>query len=292
MAGMSASVEMPSHLDLAEKRAALLTNIAAHGSCAVAYSGGVDSAVVAKAACDALGDGAVAITGTSASLAAGELENAEEIARLIGIRHRVIRTDELQQDAYLRNAPDRCYHCKTELYTQLERLLPELGVNVILNGANADDTGDYRPGMTAAAEHSVHSPLLECGITKAEVRQLAADWNLPVWDKPASPCLSSRVAYGEEVTPERLAMIDGAERFLRSKGLKVCRVRYHRSDLARIEVPPEELLPLCEPETRRELATEFRQLGFKFVTIDLEGFRSGSLNDLLQIDSPTTARPQ
>ena len=268
---------------LSAKRSALLANIAAHGSCAVAYSGGVDSAVVAKAAYEALGDKAVAITGASASLSAGELEEAEEVARLIGIRHQVIRTDEFSQESYLRNAPDRCYHCKTELYTQLERVLPELGVKVILNGANVDDTGDYRPGMTAAAEHAVHSPLAECGITKAEVRELAAAWNLPVWDKPASPCLSSRVAYGEEVTPERLAMVEAAEQFLRSKGLKVCRVRYHRGDLARIEVPADELQPLCEPATRQELAAELRRLGFKFVTIDLEGFRSGSLNQLLQI---------
>jgi pyridinium-3,5-biscarboxylic acid mononucleotide sulfurtransferase len=268
---------------IVRKRAALLANIAVHGSCAVAYSGGVDSAVVAKAAHEALGERAVAVTGSSASLAAGELEQAEGIARLIGIRHRVIQTDEFQQPAYLRNAPDRCYHCKTELYMQLERLLPELGVKALLNGANADDAGDYRPGMTAAAEHAVHSPLAECGITKDEVRQLAAEWSLPVWDKPASPCLSSRVAYGEEVNPERLAMIDGAEQFLRSKGLKVCRVRFHRGNLARIEVPPEELLRLCEPDTRRELAAELRRLGFKFVTMDLEGFRSGSLNELLQI---------
>ena len=270
-------------MDLATKRAALLANVAAHGSCAVAFSGGVDSAVVAQAAFEALGDRAVAVTGTSASLAAGEVEQAEEIARLIGIRHHVINTDEFAQDQYLRNAPDRCYHCKTELYTQLERILPELGTKIILNGANVDDEGDYRPGMTAAAEHQVHSPLAECGITKSEVRQLAAQWNLPVWDKPASPCLSSRVAYGEAVTPERLAMIDSAEQFLRRRGLRTCRVRYHRGDLARIEVPPEELLPLCEPQTRRELAAELHRLGFKFVTIDLEGFRSGSLNELLQI---------
>lgn len=270
--------------DFTAKRTALLANIAAHHSCAVAYSGGVDSAVVAKAAYEALGNQAVAITGTSASLAAGELQQAEEIARLIGIRHQVIKTDEFQQPKYLRNAPDRCYHCKTELYTQLEKLLPELGVKVILNGANVDDIGDYRPGMTAAFEHAVRSPLAECGITKAEVRQLAAEWHLPVWDKPASPCLSSRVAYSEEVTPERLAMIDDAEQFLRIRGLRVCRVRYHRGDLARIEVSPEELPRLFEGTVRQDLAREFRQLGFKFVTIDLEGFRSGSLNQLLQIE--------
>ncbi len=269
--------------EVAEKRAALLANIAAHGPCAVAYSGGVDSAVVAKAAFEALGDKAVAVTGASASLAAGELEQAAEIARLIGIRHEVIRTKEFEQPAYLANAPNRCYHCKTELYTQLERVLPDLGVEVILNGANLDDVGDYRPGMIAASEHAVHSPLAECGITKADVRELAAAWNLPVWDKPASPCLSSRVAYGEEVTPERLAMIDAAERFLRAKGLTICRVRYHRGDLARIEIPSNEIQVFCEPTVRSELAAEFRRLGFRFITIDLDGFRSGSLNQLLQI---------
>ncbi len=270
---------------LEAKCAALLANIARHGSCAVAYSGGVDSAVVAKAAQLALGDNAIAVTGTSASLASGELEEASELARLVGIRHLVIATEEFTKDEYLRNAPDRCYHCKTELYSQLIRRLPELGVQVILNGANVDDAGDYRPGMLAAEEHQVHSPLAECGFTKEDVRQLAALWNLPVWDKPATPCLSSRVAYGEEVTPERLAMIDAAEQLLRHNGLRLCRVRYHTGDLARIEVSPMELVRLCSDPLRRELFSELRRLGFKFITLDLEGFRSGSLNQLVQISS-------
>jgi pyridinium-3,5-biscarboxylic acid mononucleotide sulfurtransferase len=264
------------------KRDVLLAALRRLESCAVAFSGGVDSAVVAKAAALSLGDAAVAVTGTSASLAAGELEAAEELARLIGIRHLAISTDELNSPEYLRNAPDRCYHCKTELYTQLERLLPQLGVKTIVNGANADDLGDYRPGMQAASEHRIYSPLADCGITKAEVRELAAGWELPVWDKPATPCLSSRIAYGEEVTPERLAMIDRAERFLRARGLVNLRVRYHKGDLARIEVPLAELPRLCD-ELRRELTAELRRLGFKFVTLDLEGFRSGSLNQLVQI---------
>lgn len=270
---------------LEAKRAELLANITRRGSCAVAYSGGVDSAVVAKAAQLALGDNAIAVTGTSASLASGELEEASELARLIGIRHEVIATEEFTKDEYLRNAPDRCYHCKTELYSQLIRRLPQLGVRVILNGANLDDAGDYRPGMIAATEHQVHSPLAECGFTKEDVRQLAALWNLPVWDKPATPCLSSRVAYGEEVTPERLAMIDAAEQLLRRNGLPLCRVRYHTGDLARIEVPSTELAQLCSDPLRRELFSELRRLGFKFITLDLEGFRSGSLNQLVQISS-------
>jgi len=267
-----------------DKRSALLDSLRRLESCAVAFSGGVDSAVAAKAAALALGDAAVAVTGSSASLAAGEREAAEELARLIGIRHLIIATDELESPDYLRNAPDRCYHCKTELYTQLERLLPKLGVRAIVNGANADDLGDYRPGMSAAAEHRIVSPLADCGITKAEVRELAAGWGLSVWDKPATPCLSSRIAYGESVTPERLAMIDRAEQWLRQHGLANLRVRYHRGDLARLEVPLDELPRLTAGETRRELAAELRRLGFKFITLDLEGFRSGSLNQLVQIE--------
>jgi pyridinium-3,5-biscarboxylic acid mononucleotide sulfurtransferase len=265
------------------KRDALLAAIHDLKSCAVAYSGGVDSAVVAKAAAVALGDKAVAVTGVSASLASGELEAAEELARLIGIRHVVVSTDELASGDYTRNAPDRCYHCKTELYSQLETLLPKLGVAAIVNGANADDLGDYRPGMRAASEHQIHSPLADCGITKAEVRQLAAEWGLPVADKPATPCLSSRIAYGEEVTPQRLAMIDRAEQFLRGLGLANLRVRYHKGDLARLEVPLADLPRLCEGDARERIAAELRKLGFKFVTLDLEGFRSGSLNQLVQI---------
>lgn len=273
---------------LAAKRDRLLALLASYGSCAVAFSGGVDSAVLAKAAQLALGELAIAVTGVSASLAAGELDEARRVAALIGIRHEVLRTDELAQPQYAQNNPDRCYHCKTELYTQLEGLAERLQVAVVVNGANADDVGDYRPGMRAATEHRVASPLLECGFSKGDVRQLAAEWNLPVWNKPASPCLSSRVAYGEEVTPERLAMIDRAEQFLHAAGLSELRVRYHKGDLARIEVPLSDLPRLCDEAFRRELLGQFKSLGFKYVTLDLAGFRSGSLNELLplvQIDA-------
>jgi uncharacterized protein len=263
---------------LTAKREQLLNLLAGLESCAVAMSAGVDSALVAKAAFLALGDRAIAVTGTSASLATGELDEARKIAALIGIRHETIATDEFADDSYTRNAPDRCFHCKTELYTQMAGLAERLGVAVIVNGANADDIGDYRPGMKAAAEHGVRSPLLECGITKAEVRQLAAEWGLPVWDKPASPCLSSRVAYGEEVTPQRLAMIDQAEAWLRARGLRTVRVRYHRGDLARLEVPPEALARLCEPPLRDQLVAYLKSLGFKYIALDLEGFRTGSHN--------------
>ena len=239
--------------ELSAKRDRLLSVIAGYGSCAVAFSGGVDSAVVAKAAQLALGDKAVAVTGVSDSLAQGELAEAERLAVCIGIRHQVLSTDEFSQADYRRNAPDRCYHCKTELYAQLEGMAAPLGVAVIANGANWDDRGDHRPGMHAATEHSVRSPLLECELTKAEVRQLAADWELPVWDKPASPCLSSRIAYGEEVTPERVAMVDAAEQFLKSRGFRELRVRYHKGDMARIEVPLAELPRLVAPSCARSL---------------------------------------
>jgi uncharacterized protein len=267
----------------------LLDAIRSYESCLVAFSAGVDSTVVAKAAQVALGEQAVAVTGTSASLAAGELDEARRLARLIGIRHEIIATNEFAEPNYLRNAPDRCYHCKTELYSKLEPLAQRLGLAVIVNGANADDLGDYRPGMNAAQEHRVRSPLLECGLTKREVRQLAADWELPIWDKPASPCLSSRVAYDEEVTPARLAMIDRAEQYLRQLGLRTVRVRYHRGDLARLEVPVEAINLLVEPAVRCRLLETLMQIGFKYVTLDLAGFRSGSHNEaltLVQIESP------
>lgn len=271
--------------NLTDKRTALLSRLSELDGCVVAYSGGVDSAVVAKAAHLALGNKALAVTGVSASLAVGERENARAVAQQIGIRHIELGTNEFGKPEYLQNAPDRCFHCKTELYSQIVAHLDDWGVQTIVNGANLDDLGDYRPGLAAAANYQVLSPLADCGFTKADVRQLAAQWELPVWDKPASPCLSSRVAYGEAVTPERLAMIDQAENWLRLQGLTTCRVRYHRGDLARIEVPATELPRLASDELRAALAVHFHSLGFKFITLDLEGFRSGSLNALVGISS-------
>ncbi|MBW3599108.1 MAG: ATP-dependent sacrificial sulfur transferase LarE [Planctomycetes bacterium] len=278
-------------MTLTEKRNSLLERLRELPSCAVAFSGGVDSAVVAMAAHLALGEKAVAVTGVSASLAAGELEDARRLAGLIGIRHVALQTEEFASPDYVRNAPDRCYHCKTELYTQMEGVAERLDVAAMINGANADDRGDWRPGMKAASEHAVLSPLAECGFTKADVRELAAHWDLPVADKPAAPCLSSRVAYGEDVTPERLHMIDQAERFLRDLGLREVRVRYHRGDLARLEVPAGAFETLIHEQTRASLIARLREIGFKFITLDLEGFRSGSLNalhekSLVQIQVP------
>ena len=259
----------------------LLDAISPLASCLVAYSGGVDSAVVAKAAHLALSDRALAVTGISASLAAGELDAARRIAQSIGIRHEIVDTDELAKADYLKNAPDRCFHCKTELYDQLRTLAANRGITTLLNGANADDLGDFRPGMQAAADFQVRSPLAECGLTKADVRALARHWNIEAWDKPATPCLSSRIAYGVAVTPERLARIDGAEQVLRTHGLATVRVRLHENELARIEVPLEALPRLCEPTARATIVAALRELGFRYVTLDLEGFRSGSFQQLI-----------
>jgi uncharacterized protein len=270
--------------DLASKREQLLALVRSLGSCAVAFSAGVDSTVVAKAAALTLGERAVAVTGVSPSLADGELEEAREMARLIGIRHLEIDTDELSLPQYADNAPDRCYHCKTELYLRIKDLQQSLHVGVIVNGANADDLFDYRPGTRAATEQAVRSPLAECGLAKSEVRELARYWELPIWDKPATPCLSSRIAYGERVTVERLSMIDRAERFLRAEGFPTVRVRYHNGDVARIEVPVADLHRLLQENLRSRLTGHVQQLGFKFVTLDLLGFRSGSLNVLVPLE--------
>jgi uncharacterized protein len=270
---------------LIARREKLLDALRRYGQVAVAYSGGIDSTVVAQAAFEALGDRAIAVTAVSDSLAAGELEEAIELARRIGIRHRVIQTEEFSDPNYLRNNPDRCYFCKSELYSRLSGMLGELGVDVIASGANSNDLGDHRPGMRAAGEQGVRHPLQECGLSKTDVRELAQAWGLPTWDKPATPCLSSRIAYGEEVTPERVRMIDQAEQWLRQHGLRILRVRYHKGDLARIELPLDELPRFVQPEIRETLIAAFRALGFKFVTLDLEGFRSGSLNGLIPLDS-------
>jgi uncharacterized protein len=252
-------------------------------SCAVALSAGVDSSVVAKAAFLAVGDRAIAVTAQSASLASGELHLAQQTAALIGIRHQVIETAEFENADYLRNADDRCYHCKTELYQKLHSLAAATAGCVLLSGTNLDDLGDYRPGLVAGVEHQVVTPLADCRIDKATVRRIAKFWDLPVWDRPASPCLSSRIAYGETVTPERLAMVDAAECFLRDRGFTDVRVRYHRDDLARIEVNAEQIADLTGDSLRQTVDARLRSLGFTFVTIDLRGFQSGSLNQLLQI---------
>lgn len=269
----------------ATKRDHLIALLRDMGSVAVAFSGGVDSTVVAKAAAVALGDNAVAVTADSPSVPRAEVEAAERLADLIGIRHHIVRTSEFADPNYVRNDGSRCYYCKSELYSEIERVLPELRVRYVCSGANLDDRGDYRPGLKAAAEHAVRHPLQEAGFTKADVRALALEWKLPVWDKPASPCLSSRLAPGVAVTPERTGRVEAAEAYLRELGYREFRVRLHEGELARIEVPLEALTRLVDPDYRAELVRHLRDLGFQFVTLDLEGFRSGSLNALVGVET-------
>lgn len=250
----------------------------------VAFSGGIDSTVVAKAAYLALGDRATAVTADSPSVPRAEVDEAKQLARQIGIRHEIVQTDEFADPNYIRNDGSRCYFCKSELYSRIETLLPKLGAAVICSGANLDDQGDYRPGLKAAAEHRVRHPLQEAGFTKADVRALALEWGLPTWDKPASPCLSSRLAPGVAVTHERTARVEAAEKYLHDLGWRECRVRLHEGELARIEVPAATLVRLADPQLREGLVRCLKELGFKYVTLDLEGFRSGSLNDLVSLD--------
>lgn len=268
--------------ELAEKRDQLLDLLRSCGSCAVAFSGGLDSTVLVKAAQLALGDHAVAVTGFSASMATGELDEAAALARQIGIRHETVATRELSLPPYQANGPDRCYYCKTEVFARVEEVARRLGLAVVVDGSNRDDQSDYRPGLRALRERNVRSPLYECRLSKAEIRQLATAWDLPVADKPATPCLASRIAYGQQITPDRLRMIDEAERFLRDRGFGPLRVRYHEGDLARIEVTVDQLPRLAEPALRRELTERLRSLGFKYIALDLEGFRSGSMNAVLK----------
>src|SRR5438034_4654236 len=233
--------------ELVSRRDRLLEILRELGSVAVAFSGGIDSTVVAKAAALALGGRAVAVTADSPSVPRAEIADARRLADEIGIKHEVVTTEEFDDPDYVRNDGTRCYYCKSELYSRIETLLPELGVKAICSGANLDDMGDYRPGLKAAAEHAVRHPLQEAGFSKEDVRALARAWGLPTWDKPASPCLSSRLAPGVEVTRERTARVEAAELYLRSLGYRECRDRWHEGWLARIEVPAIGLALLADP---------------------------------------------
>lgn len=282
-------------LSLDEKLAHLEETLRPMGQVLVAYSGGVDSATLAVAAQRVLGAGAICVTADSESYATGELEKAAEITREFGIRHEVVKTRELDNPDYAKNAPNRCYFCKQALFVQMEELARTLHVEHILYGQNADDVGDFRPGAAAARQHGVHAPLAEAGLTKDDVRALAKRWGLAVWDRPAMACLSSRFPYGTPVTAEGLRQIDRAERYLREEcGFAQVRARHHET-LARIELPAEDLTRLLgDPATRRSLAEHLREIGYLQATVDLGGFRSGSMNEALltiaEADEPLFAR--
>lgn len=248
----------------------------------IAYSGGIDSTLVAKIACDVLGDRAVAITAESPSLLPEDLEDARIQAAEIGIAHEVVKTHEMDNPNYTSNPVNRCYFCKSELHDTLKPLALERGYPYVVDGVNADDLSDYRPGIQAAKERGARSPLAEVGVTKQEVRELSRLLGLPWWDKPAQPCLSSRFPYGEEITIAKLQRVAKAERYLRSLGLKTLRVR-SEGDTARIELPAEQIPEFVTTHDLPVLVSAFQDYGFLFVTLDLEGFGSGKLNRLLGV---------
>lgn len=255
------------------------------GSVVVAYSGGVDSSYVAYIASAELGDNALCVTGDSASLSEFQRGELKRIARDFGFNHEMLLTKELENPNYLANNPNRCYYCKDELYSDLESVATQRGINTIVDGSTLDDLDDFRPGRQAAKEHRVISPLIEVQLAKSEVRELSRRASLPTWDKPASPCLSSRIAYGTPVTIDRLSKVDRGEQILREFGFKEFRVRHH-DHLVRLEISPTEMVRALRKEVVDELARRFRELGFKYVTLDLHGFRSGSMNESLKSEKP------
>lgn len=276
------SAESPQTLppELRRKEAVLLELLRKTGGLAVAFSGGVDSSYLAYAAKQSLGDKCLAVTALSPSYPKVQREMAEKIVADFDIPHRFIEAHEMENEAYRVNRPDRCYHCKTELFDRIDELMGELDFNTVAYGINCDDTGDFRPGHEAAREHQVLAPLLDAGLGKEEIRALSRNAGLPTAELPASACLASRLPYGTRVTTERLSQVEQGEDRLRALGFRQIRLRHH-GNLARIEVSPEELPKALDPAMAAAMAKAIKSLGFRFIALDLEGYRTGSLNEVL-----------
>jgi pyridinium-3,5-biscarboxylic acid mononucleotide sulfurtransferase len=247
-------------------------------SAVLAYSGGVDSSLLLRAASEVMGSHLIAVTAVSETYPAGELSAAEEFARSQRVVHRVLHTEELDSESFVRNTPDRCYHCKKELFEKLRQMAEAEGISTVIEGSNTDDLRDYRPGRKAAQEFSVRSPLVEAGISKAEVRELARTLNLEVWDKPSLACLSSRIPYGTRITPEILDTIQSAEEQLRVLGFRQVRVRHH-GETARIELSRADFGRLLKDEMTARVTAALKKLGYTYVSLDLDGYRTGSMNE-------------
>jgi pyridinium-3,5-biscarboxylic acid mononucleotide sulfurtransferase len=279
---MAALVELSDTARLREKEDKLFSVLKGLERVIVAYSGGTDSAYLAWAAHRVLGETAVAVTADSASIPESHKRDAEEFVREFGIRHEYIATREFDNPEFVRNAPDRCFHCKDELFTRLEELGRERGIAHIVYGVNVDDLGDYRPGQNAATKHEVNAPLVEAGLTKAEIRELSRQAGLPTWDRPAAACLSSRIPYGTPVTIENVKTVEAGEEEIKALGFRQFRVRFH-GELVRIEIAREEMERALTLEMAARFTEIFRKLGFKYVTLDLVGYRQGSMNEVLNL---------
>ncbi len=275
-----------------QKYAALQQILRDMQSVAIGYSGGVDSTLLLKVAVDVLGEKAVAMIGRSETYPTREFEEAVKIAESIGARYVVVKTEETDILKFKENPANRCYFCKTELFGKLDEIAAREGLKWIADGTITDDVGDFRPGMKAKSENNVRSPLLEAGLSKAEVREISKHLGLPTWDKPAFACLSSRFPYGTPITKENLTKVDNAETFLRDEGFRFFRVRFHDERTARIEVGKEEIHRLLDDGIRERLVAHLKQLGFTYVTLDLQGYRTGSMNEVLPVEVKLQYTPE